>query len=147
MKLILREDIDNLGKSGEVVEVKAGYGRNFLIPKKLAVEATRKRLSQLDHERRVISDTHKKKSSLMKKAAQELEAHSATILCQVGEQEKLFGAVTAIDIADTLRRDGFNIDRRQIMLEEPLKQLGMYTVPVKLGEGAEAQLKVWLVAK
>jgi len=147
MKVILREDVENLGKNGEIVEVKKGYGRNYLIPRKLAVEATRKNLKQLDHEKRLISDLQKKKLGRMENLAEELQAHSCTILCQVGEQDKLFGAVTARDVADALRREGFDIDRRQIVLEDPLKQLGVYTVPVKLGEGVEAKLKVWLVRK
>jgi large subunit ribosomal protein L9 len=147
MKLILREDVANLGHSGEVVEVKDGYGRNFLIPKKLAVAATRKNLGRLEHEKRVIGDAQKQKLTKAQKQSEELAAHSLTILCQVGEQDKLFGAVTNKDIAEALRRDGFNLDRRQIALEEPLKQLGVYTVAVKLGEGVEAKLKVWLVAK
>lgn len=147
MKVILRNDVPGLGESGDVVQVKDGYGRNYLIPKKLAVEATRKNLSQLDHEKRVISDIQRKRRGKAEKAALALSAHQCTIPCQVGEQDKLFGSVTARDIADQLRRDGFEIDRRQIALAEPLKQLGVYTVPLKLGEGVEVELKVWLVRK
>ncbi|HUT53640.1 MAG TPA: 50S ribosomal protein L9 [bacterium] len=147
MKIILREDVDNLGKSGQIVEVKDGYGRNFLLPRKLAVEATGKNLRQLEHEKRIIGDHSKKKHSKAEQLSEALTQHSCTILCQVGEQDKLFGAVTAMDIADQLRRDGFNVDRRQIALAEPLKQLGVFTVAVKLGEGVEASLKVWLVRK
>jgi large subunit ribosomal protein L9 len=147
MKLILREDVVNLGKSGDVVQVKDGYGRNFLIPRKLAVEATRKHLGQLDHEKRIIGDLQKKKRGSAEQLAATISQHSCTIPCQVGEQDRLFGAVTARDIADQLRRDGFEIDRHQILLEEPLKQLGVFNVPLKLGEGVEATLKVWLVQK
>ena len=147
MKVILREDMDNLGKSGQIVEVKDGYGRNFLIPRKLAVEAIGKNLKQLDHEKRIIGDLSRKQRGKAEQLAEALTQHSCTILCQVGEQDKLFGAVTAMDIADQLRHDGFDVDRRQIALAEPLKQLGVFTVPVKLGEGVEASLKVWLVRK
>lgn len=147
MKVILREDLENLGKSGDVVEVKDGYGRNYLIPRRLAVEASRKNLKQMEHEKRVIEDLQRKKLSRAEKLVEALEAHSCTVLCQVGEQDKLFGSVTSRDIADQLRRDGFEVDRHQIILDEPLKQLGVYTVPVKLGEGTEAKLKVWLVRK
>jgi len=147
MKVILREDVDNVGRSGQVVEVKKGYGRNYLIPKNLAVEATRKNLKQLDHEKRLIEDAQKRKLDKASKVAEALAQHSCTILCQVGEQDKLFGAVTARDIADQLRRDGFDVGRRQINLEEPLKQLGVYNVPVKLEQGVEVSLKVWLVRK
>jgi large subunit ribosomal protein L9 len=147
MKVILREDVANLGQSGQVVEVKDGYGRNFLLPRKLAVEATGKNLKQLEHEKRIIGDLSKKIRGKAEKMAEALSQHSCTIICQVGDQDKLFGAVTAMDISDQLRRDGFDVDRRQIALDEPLKQLGVFTVPVKLGEGVEAGLKVWLVRK
>jgi len=147
MKVILKEDMDNLGKSGDVVEVKDGYGRNFLIPRNLAVRATNKNMNQLDHEKKVIGDLQKRRRSDAEKMAEELGNHSCTILCQVGEQDKLFGSVTSRDIADQLRRDGFDVNRRQVQLDEPLKQLGVFTVPVKVGEGIEAELKVWLVRK
>ncbi len=147
MKVILRENVDNVGQSGQIVEVKDGYGRNFLIPRKLAVEATGKNLKQLDHEKRIIGDLSRKVRGKAEQLSEALNQHSCTIMCQVGEQDKLFGAVTAMDIADQHRHDGFNVDRRQIALAEPLKQLGVFTVPVKLGEGVEASLKVWLVRK
>ncbi len=147
MKVILREDVNNLGRSGDVVVVKDGYGRNFLIPRKLAVEATNKNLSQLEHEKRVIEDLQRKKRSKAEHVAAELEKHSCTIAVQAGEQDKLFGSVTAKDIADQLRRDGFEVDRRQVRLEESLRTLGVYTVPVKLEEDITANVKVWLVNK
>ncbi len=147
MKVVLKEDVANLGKSGEVVEVKKGFGRNFLIPRNMAVEASRKNLRQLEHEKRLIGDEQKKRLSKAERLKEELEAHSPAIQCQVGEQDRLFGAVTARDIADQLRRDGFNVDRKQIQLEEPLKQLGIFNVPVKVGEGLQATIKLWLVPK
>ncbi len=147
MKLILREDVQNLGKSGDVVQVKDGYGRNFLIPRNLAFLATRKNLASLEHEKRVISDAQKKKQGEAEQVAKALSEHSCTITCSAGEQDKLFGAVKRRDIADQLRRDGFDVDRRQIVLDEPLKQLGVFTVPIKLGEGVETEIKVWLVRK
>ena len=147
MKVILREDIDKVGKSGQIVEVKDGFGRNYLIPRGLAAVATRKNVSQLEHEKRIIGDGQKKKLGAAELLADKLANLSLTIFCQVGEQDKLFGAVTSRDIADQLRREGYEIDRRQIVLEDPLKQLGVFTVPVKLGEGIEVALKVWLVRK
>jgi large subunit ribosomal protein L9 len=104
-------------------------------------------VNQLDHEKRLIADSQKRKRTRAEEFAEVLSKHSCTILCQVGEMDRIFGAVTARDIADQLRRDGFDVDRRQIVLEEPLKQLGVYTVPVKLGEGVETEFKVWLVRK
>jgi large subunit ribosomal protein L9 len=147
MKVILREDIEKVGKSGQIVEVKDGFGRNYLIPRGLAAVATRKNVSHLEHEKRIIGDVQKKKRGTAELLADKLANLSLTIFCQVGEQDKLFGAVTSRDIADQLRREGYEIDRRQIVLEDPLKQLGVFTVPVKLGEGIEVALKVWLVRK
>jgi len=147
MKVILREDVENLGKGGQVVEVKPGYGRNYLIPRGLAAIATNKNVKELEHTKRIIGDVQKKKRSTAEQLAEKLGTLSLTIFCQVGEQDKLFGSVTSRDIADQLRREGHDIDRRHIVLDEPLKQLGVFTVPVKLGEGVEANLKVWLVRK
>ncbi len=145
MKVILRDDVPNLGKSGEIVEVKGGFGRNHLIPRNLAVEATRKNLAQLDHEKRLIEDLQKKRRSKAEKLAAELGQLSLTITCQVGEQDKLFGSVTARDISDQLRKEGYDLSRKQIIMEESLKQLGVYNIPVKIGEGIDTELKVWLV--
>ncbi len=105
MKVILRDDVSNLGKSGEIVEVKGGYGRNYLIPRNLAVEATRKNISRLEHEKRLIEDLQKKRRSKAEKLAADLAELSVTIPCQVGEQDKLFGSVTARDIADHQRKE------------------------------------------
>ncbi len=147
MKVILKADMDNLGKVGEVVEVKNGYGRNFLIPRNLAAEATKKSIKQLDHEKRLIDDLQNRTRRDAEKLAEKLEAHSCTIPCKVGESDKLFGSVGPRDIADALRREGFDVSRRQIKMDEPLKSLGVYTVNVKLESGLEAKLKVWLVNK
>lgn len=147
MKVILKTEIPRLGKSGEVVEVKPGYGRNYLIPRNLAVEATRKNVNQLEHEKRLIADQLNRQRASAEKLAEQLESYSCTIPCKVGETDRLFGSVTARDIAETLRKDGFAVDKRQVLLEEPLKNLGVYTVPVRLGAKVEAKLKVWLVKK
>ncbi|MFO8056846.1 MAG: 50S ribosomal protein L9 [bacterium] len=145
MKVILREDVPNLGNSGDIVEVKGGYGRNYLIPRKLAVEATRKNVAQLEHEKRLIDDVKKKRRSKAEKLAVDLSQLSLTIPCQVGEQDKLFGSITSRDISDQLRKEGYDIDRKQIVMEESLKQLGVFNIPVKIEEGVQTELKVWLV--
>jgi large subunit ribosomal protein L9 len=147
MKVILKADVAPLGKSGEVIEVKPGYGRNYLIPRNLAVEATRKNVSQLEHEKRLIALQQDRRLAESEKLVQQLESYSCTIPCKVGEEDRLFGSVTARDLAETLRRDGFAVDKRNVLLEEPLKHLGVYTVPVRVGPNAEAKLKVWLVKK
>ena len=147
MKLILKTDVSQLGKSGEVIEVKPGYGRNYLIPRNLAVAATRKNVSQLEHEKRLIVLQQNRRLADSGKLVQQLESYSCTIPCKVGEEDRLFGSVTSRDIAETLRRDGYAVDKRDVLLEEPLKNLGVYTVPVRVGPKVEAKLKVWLVKK
>lgn len=147
MKVILKTDVSSLGKSGELVEVKPGYGRNYLIPRNLAVEATRKNINQLGHEKRLIAVQQNRQVADAGKLIQRLESYSCTVPCKVGEEDRLFGSVTARDIAETLRRDGYAVDKRDVLLEEPLKNLGVYTVPVRVGPNLEAKLKVWLVKK
>ena len=147
MKVILKMDVAQLGKSGEVVEVKPGYGRNFLIPRNLAVEASRKNIHRLEHEKRLIGQQQGKLRDQAQQLAEQLENYSCTIPCKVGENDRLFGSVTAKDIAETLRADGFAVDKRDVLLDEPLKILGVYPVGVRVGPHLEAKLKVWLVKK
>lgn len=147
MKVILREDVPDLGSIGDVVNVKNGYARNYLIPKQLAVQANTKNLHQLEHQKRLI-ETHK--SRVRKDAhtlAEDVEKISCTIPMLVGEQDKLFGSVTAKDIEEALAQEGINISRKRIVLEEPIKSLGVYTVDVRLHTEVTAKLKVWVVAK
>jgi large subunit ribosomal protein L9 len=147
MKVILKEDVPDLGATGEVVNVKDGYARNYLIPKQLAVQASTKNLGQLEHQKRLI-DAHK--SKVKKDAhtmAEDIEKISCTIPMLVGEQDKLFGSVTSKDIEEALSQEGINISRKRIILEEPIKSLGVYTVDVRLHTEVTAKLKVWVVAK
>jgi large subunit ribosomal protein L9 len=147
MKVILREDVPDLGSIGDVVNVKNGYARNYLIPKQLAVQANTKNLHQLEHQRRLI-EAHK--SRVRKDAhtlAEDIEKISCTIPMLVGEQDKLFGSVTAKDIEEALAQEGIDISRKRIVLEEPIKSLGVYTVDVRLHTQVTAKLKVWVVAK
>jgi large subunit ribosomal protein L9 len=147
MKVILREDVPDLGAIGDVVTVKDGYARNYLIPRDLAVKANTKNIRQLDHQKRLV-DSHK--SRVRKDAASladQLEGVSCTIPMLVGEQDKLFGSVTTKDIEDALAHEGIQLSRKRIMLEEPIKSLGVYTVDVRLHQEVTAKLKVWVVAK
>jgi len=147
MKVILKEDVPDLGSTGEVVTVKDGYARNYLIPQSLAVQASTKNIRQLDHQKKLI-DAHK--SRVRKDAdimAGDIEKISCTIPMLVGEQDKLFGSVTSKDIEEALSQEGINISRKRIILEEPIKSLGVYTVDVKLHTEVTAKLKVWVVAK
>jgi large subunit ribosomal protein L9 len=145
MKIILMESVPKVGKAGEVLEVKDGFGRNYLIPKKLAITATKKNLDQLEHHRKIISAKESRRMKDAQAFKDRIEALSITIPCKVGESDKLFGSVTAMDIAQALRAKEVEIDKRWIKLEEPLKVLGVYTVPVHLEKDIEASLKVWLV--
>ena len=147
MQVILREDVPNLGRSGEVVTVKPGYGRNYLLPRGLAVIATPKNMARLEHEKRVIEQRNQKLLRDAQAIKDRLEQLSINIPRAVGQGEKLYGSVTSRDIADALREAGVPIDHRAIRLEEPLKTLGMFPVEVRLGRGVVATLKVWVVAQ
>ncbi len=145
MKLLLKIDIDSLGRNGDIIEVKEGYARNFLLPKQKAVKATPENLRRFEREN---VNTQKKASKEKKQAenlAQSVEAISCTIPMKAGETDKLFGSVTSIDIERYLKEEGLEIDRKKIMLKEPIKSLGVYPVPIKLHPEVTANLKVWVV--
>jgi large subunit ribosomal protein L9 len=147
MQVILREDMDNLGKSGEVVTVKPGYGRNYLLPKGLAVSATEADVKRVAHEKRVIAARNAKLAKDSQAEADRLNQVSVSIAVAVGEEDKLFGSVTARDIADAYKEKGVAVDPKKLVLAEPLKSLGLSEVPVKLSHGVTATLKVWVVTK
>ncbi len=145
MQVILLEDIPSLGKVGDLVKVSDGYGRNFLIPKQKAVFATEKNLKALQHEKALIQQRLGKKKKDAAKMAQEIENLPCTFAKNVGESGKLFGSVTSMDIEAFLKENGFEVDRKKIVLDEPIKSLGMHTVAIKLQPEVTAHLKVWVV--
>lgn len=145
MKIILKQDYENLGKIGEVVEVKNGYARNYLIPRDLAVQATPQNLKVIEQEKARQETKQSKDRQAAEALAGKLKSVSLTANVQVGEEDKVFGAVTSQNIAELLAAKGFEIDRRKIHLEEPLKALGVYEVPIKLHHEVEANIKVWVV--
>jgi large subunit ribosomal protein L9 len=147
MQLILKEDLDNLGKSGEVVTVKEGYGRNYLLPRGLAVVATEDDLARVAHEKRVIAARTAKMAKESQAEADRLGQVTISIARAVGEEDKLFGSVTSRDIAEALAEQKVIVDSKKIHLEEPIKTLGMTEVAVRLGHGVTAKLKVWVVKK
>ncbi len=147
MKVILREDVSNLGKVGDVVEVKPGYGRNFLIPRKKAVLATEGNVRRIEHEKKVILARQAKLKAGAGELAKRLAAVEITIARKVGDQDKLYGSVTVSDIAEALSAMKLPIERRQIQLAEPLKALGTVEVPVKLHSEVVQPLKVTVVAE
>jgi large subunit ribosomal protein L9 len=147
MKVILREDVTNLGGIGEVVSVKEGYARNYLLPNKLAVVANEKNARQIDHQKKLIERHKIRMTADAKELAERIQSVSCTIPVLVGEQDKLFGSVTTKDIEEALAQEGLKISRKKIILEEPIKALGVYTVDVRLHPDVVGKLKVWVVAK
>lgn len=145
MEIILLEDILSLGKVGDLVKVSDGYGRNYLIPNKLAIKATPKNRKKLEHEKRFAQEKTGKVKRDAEKLANRIEEFSCTITKPVGESGKLFGSVTSKDIEQQLNENGFQIDRKKIELEEPIKNLGVYTVPIRLHPEVSANLKLWVV--
>src|SRR5689334_23218865 len=145
MEVILREDIDKLGNRGEVVKVAPGYARNFLIPKRLAVAATESNKKIVEQERQA----HLRKEAKLKGEAEDLSKMltgvSVTIAQKAGENDQLFGSVTAKDVADALAAKNYTIDRRKIQMDEPIKQLGEYKIPVRLHKDVTAEITVVVV--
>jgi large subunit ribosomal protein L9 len=147
MKLILRDEVPGLGHSGELVDVRDGYGRNYLLPRKIAVLANEKNLRQVEHDKRVISAHQAKLRAAAGDIAAQLAKTEISISRKVGEQDKLYGSVTALDIADALNAKGMKVDRRQIVLPEPIKAVGTFEVDVKLHQDVTGKLKVQVVGE
>ncbi len=145
MQIILLEDIPSLGKAGDLVKVSDGYGRNYLIPKKKAILATEKNLKALETQKAFIRSKIGKEKKDAENLAQKIENLSCRIAKPVGESGKLFGSVTSMDISAFLNENGIDVDRKKIMIEEPIKNLGIFKVPIKLHPEVTAQLKVWVV--
>jgi len=145
MKVILREDVDTLGRMGDLVNVSDGYARNFLIPKKKAVEATTKNVKVMEHEKRLIGDKARKLKKEFETLAEKINGISITISVQVGDEGKLFGSVTNKDIAEALSKEGIEIDKRKIQLESPLKEVGSFSVPIQVYHDVKAHLKLTLI--
>jgi large subunit ribosomal protein L9 len=145
MKVILRQNHNKLGNIGDVVDVKDGFARNYLIPRSIAFRATEGNLKALEQEKKSLARKEEKVVQDSEKLAAQLGSVSLTITMKVGEDDKLFGAVTSQMIADSLTEKGYSIDKRIIELEEPIKTLGIFEVPVKLHAKVSAKVKVWVV--
>jgi ribosomal protein L9 len=145
MKVILRQNIDSLGQVGDVVEVKPGYANNYLIPRQFAYIALAGSVKALEEEKKNLAKKKQKELQGAEKLAAELEKVSVTIPVQVGEEDKIFGSVTTQMIGDALTEKGFDIDRRKIEIEEPIKSLGIYSVGIKIHPTVTAKIKVWVV--
>jgi large subunit ribosomal protein L9 len=142
MEVILKEDVAKLGSRGDVVKVAEGYGRNFLLPKKLAIEATKGNKAVIEQMKAASVRRSAKEKTQAEELAKQFDGVSVSFQRRSGEHDQLFGSVTASDIADALSKKGFNLDRRKIQLHEPLKTVGEFTVPVKLHKDVTSHLKV-----
>jgi len=147
MKVILLQPVRGLGQTGQTVQVRDGFARNYLMPNKIAIPASSGSARAADHQKRIVDSRLVQEKKKAEEDAVRLSSVSCTIERHVGEDEKLFGSVTARDIAQALTAEGFNLDHHQVALEEPIKQLGVYQVDVKLVQGVESKVKVWVVAK
>lgn len=145
MKIILREDVETLGKAGEVVKVKDGYGRNYLIPRQLAVLANVRNMKALDHDRRTIETRAKKTKKTAEATAATLSAVSLILPAKAGEEGKLFGAITSRDIAEALGKAGVTVDRKAIQLADPIKQVGDYKVKIRVAADVFPEISVSVV--
>ena len=145
MDVILRAAIDKLGEPGEIVKVSAGYGRNFLLPRGLAYEATPGNRRRIEQERARLESAEAARKATATELAARIEQVQLTFSARVGEEGKLFGSVTTADIAHQLEAQGFHIEKRMIELHEPIKALGVYKVPVRLHAGVHPEIKVWVI--
>ncbi len=147
MQVILTQDVDNLGKAGELVTVRPGYGRNYLVPRGLAVSATVRNKNRLDHEKAVIERKIARERASATELAGRINGMTLQFERMVGEDEKLFGSVTSRDIGEQLKRAGIEIDHRWVQLDAPVKALGKYETSIRLAAGVAATLKFWVVGK
>lgn len=145
MEIILRRAVENLGKPGDVVKVKNGFARNYLLPHNLAYEATPGNLKRIQQERDRLDAAESQRRDSAQEVATKLEQVSLTFSARVGEEGKLFGSVTAADIAQQLEQQGFHIEKRQIDLHEAIKSLGVYRVPIRLHADVKPEIRVWVI--
>lgn len=147
LKVILRQDLENLGATGDLVTVKPGYARNYLFPRGLAFEATAANVRQLEEDQKRGEQKAKREFLEARRRASQLEGVSLTFHANAGEEGKLFGSITTGDIADRLNEQNldYEIDRRWIMLDEPIKALGVFSVPVRLHSDVRPEVKVWVI--
>jgi len=145
MKIILKKDVENLGVAGDVLKVKDGYARNYLVPKGMAIVATRSNMKIVDELKANEAKKAQKAETAAQDIAKKLQDISVTVSVKVGEDDKLFGAVTTQMIAELVAEKGIEIDKHNILLDEPIKELGVFDVPVKVGAGVKAEVKVWVV--
>lgn len=142
MKVILQKDIPNLGDAGDIKEVSNGYARNYLLPRKLVLLADESSKKAMEHQQKLIKIKKEKRRKLSEKLAEKMQDISLTFKAQAGEEDKLFGSITAMDIAKELKTKDIEIDKRKIVLDAPIKKLGEYNITLKLEDGLSASIKV-----
>jgi large subunit ribosomal protein L9 len=147
MKVILQENVEGVGHTGDLLDVSTGFARNYLLPRKKALEANTRNVKAIEHAKRAMAEKAKKERVEIEGVAKQMSAVSLTMEVQVGKDDKLFGSVTAKDIAEGLAAKGFTVDRRKIQLAQPIKELGTVVVPVKLHHLVTASVSVTLVKK
>ena len=145
MKVILKEEVKSIGSMGQVVDVSDGFARNYLVPRGLAVEANLKNIRSLEHEKKVIQEKAKKVKNSVQDLADRLANMTVVIKTKAGEEGKLFGSVTTMDIAEQLKNQGIEIDKKKISLDEPIKRLGTYAVNLKLHSEITAQVNMQVI--
>jgi len=145
VRIILLQDYEGLGKSGDQIEVKDGYARNFLFPKGLALKADKNSIKRFQEMARLKEMKHNRALKQSRELAEKLQALSLTVPVQVGEEDRVFGSVTSIEIAQQLKDKGYDIDKRQIILAEPIKALGIFDIPIKLHPEITATIKLWVI--
>jgi len=145
MKVILTEDVTTIGSAGDIITVKDGYARNYLIPNGKALRTTTQNIKTLEHQKRFVQAKLNKIKKEAESLVEKIEAISCTVTKAAGEEDKLFGSVTSADIQKSLKNEGIEIDKRKIVLDEPIKILGIFTVPIKIHPNVTANLKVWVV--
>lgn len=146
MEVILKDDVPNLGEMGEIVEVADGYGRNFLIPEGLATQATSGKKAEIRHKQEKIERQKEEQRQEAQAVLEDLDGISISVPERVAESERLYGSVTSRDVADVLQQQGHEVQHKDVMMQEPFRELGIYHVPIKLASGIFADIRVWVVA-
>ena len=147
MKVILTEDVRHLGKVGEVVNVKDGYARNLLLPKKLAYLATPENLKRIEKQRKQMAEQYAAKKQEAEQLAEKLAKASCTVNVEVNDLEKLYGSISEADVVKSLEVEGFTVDKRDIIFEQPIEELGIFEVGVKLHPEVTAKIRLWVTKK
>ena len=145
MKIVLKQDVDKLGVTGDIVEVADGYGRNYLLPRGLALKATPGAEKVAERIKKATGRKIQEEKTNLDELAKKLSKLSLTIPVQVGEDEKMYGSVTSIDIANMLKQEGIEIDKKKIILKEPIKKLGVFNIQIKLHPKVTAEVKTWVI--